>query len=494
VASVAVAPRRSLLVASASALWGAQVLTAVTGVLRGKVNAVALGPAGVGVVAQLNYLSTLIATLAAFGLWNGCIRALADARGRGDETAEARVTTLAFVYPLGIGVVAAIVIAAAAGPVSGLLFQRPEHAGGIIAAAISAPLGLGATAVAIVLQGRGAMKRVAGANAICIVANTAVVVALVLSFGLTGAIIAVAATSALQLGVMAVREPSIFRQLRFDRSTLFDRRLLRDVYGIGGAAVVLSIASSANDIALRSIVVHRLGIAANGLYQPAVLVSTQLFLGLIGAIGVYLFPTLTTLLASNRPDAASSEFNRAIRLLLFAVVPIAVVVAMFTPELVTYAFSSAFGRGETVLRLQVAGEIWRALAWSIGAILLPLGLVRAWLGIGLATLAVQVGLAAALIPFVGLRAVAIAYGVSWIVNTGGTIWVIRRRNSLRVDRRTWMLAVVAVAISAVVAADAYWSQGIVYLTGAGCLAVWAALAIRGREASLTSRFAGRRTI
>jgi enterobacterial common antigen flippase len=470
--------RPSLLLSATVALWAAQVLGLVGGLARSKFNALYLGPDGVGLVSQLNYLSVLIASVAVFGMWNGCIKLLAEARARGDAEQEARVRSITLFYPLAGGLFAAVVVAALATPVGHVLFGVNPHSGAVIVAAFSVPFGLLAAALSIGLQGQGRMHRLAVANSVVALGNTALVIGLVVVFGLPGAIAGVLLTSVLTAVVFVIREPGLFRGVSFRFQAILDRKVLRAIYAFGVAAIILSISAAGIDLGVRTLIVHRLGIPSNGLYQPVTMLSTQLFLALISALSIYLFPRLTGLYADGQHEEATAEVNRGIRLMLVAAVPAVILTITLAPLLLRLVFSKQFVSAQSALTWQMGGEVFRALAWTVGAVLLPLGLIRIWLGIGLLTLAVQAGLVVALIGPFGLVGVSVAYSSSWLVNAAVAIVVAYRLAQFRLNPMVFRMVVGALLFIAASMGVARLSGRVVPVAGICLFASWVALTTR----------------
>ena len=253
-----------------------------------------------GLIAQLNDFATFASGLALLGLSNGCIKLLAEARARGDAESERRVRSIAVAFPIAAGLVLMVVLLPISQVIGGLLFGGPSHTAATAIAICSVPFALAAGSYVITLQGQGSFTRLASANALTTVASTLLVVALVVLFKLNGAILAVTLTSVVTVVVFLFREPRLFANTSLRPRFLFERRTLRAVYAFAAATVVLSFAGVATDLVIRTLIVHRIGLSSNGLYQPVVVLSTQFFLALVAALAAYLFPRLTSLYSDGR--------------------------------------------------------------------------------------------------------------------------------------------------------------------------------------------------
>ena len=158
--------------------------------------------------------------------------------------------------------------------------------------------------------------------------------------------------------------------------------------------------------------------------------------------------------------------------------PAVVFVVAFAPWLLTVAFSRDFRSADLPLDIQMVGDVLRTVGWVLGAVFLPMGLLRVWLGIGVATLAVQVGLSAALVGPLGLKGVATGYATAWAVNAGLGSWLARTRCDLRLERSTMRAVVAAILVSAAALALAS-TQSDYLVAGSGVILVaWFATTVR----------------
>jgi PST family polysaccharide transporter len=437
-------------------------------------------------ISQLNYLTSLLGTIAVFGMWNGCIKLLAEARARGDSEQEATVRSITLFYPLLAGVAFTAVAVATSNGLSRVLYGSDAHRWAVVVAAFAVPASLSGSAVGVGLQGHGRMQRLALGNALSFVAGTAVVIALVSGFGVNGGVAAVPLAAFAGAAIFWTIHPGFFKGIRVTKRALLDRSALRAVYAFGVAAVVLSVASSLTDIAVRTLIVRKIGITANGLYQPVAMLSNQLFLALIAALATYLFPRLTSLYATGRDEEAVAEVNLGLRTMLLITIPGVLVAVTFAPQLIRLVYSDDFTSASSALSWQMSGEVCRVLAWTVGAVLLPRGLLRAWLAIGLLTLVTQAVVAVTLVGRFGLVGIAVAHTASWVVNALLAVVVARRAASFRLERSTAVLVAAATVFTIAALAGAVTGGRAAEAVGLVLLVSWMAFALRPVRAALAA--------
>lgn len=448
------------------------------GLVRGKFSALYLGPAGMGLIAQLNYFATFASGLALLGLTNGCIKLMAEARARADDELERRVRSIAVVFPLVSGIILMLILLPASPFLGRLLFGGSPHTGATVVAICSIPLALVSGSFVISLQGQSRFTQLARINVLNAVASTVVVVVLVVLFQLRGAIAAVILTSLTTLIVFAVTERGLFSRTSFRLPFLLERRTLRAIYAFAAASFVLSLLSGVSDLVTRTLIVHRLGLASNGVYQPVVVLSSQFFLALVAALASYLFPRLTGLYAEGKREDALAEINSGLRMILAFIVPAIVLIVAFAPWLLGIAFSQEFRIANIPLDIQMVGDVLRTLGWVLGAVFLPLGLVRIWFWIGAATLLAQVGLSALFVGPFGLNGIATAYTCAWAVNAGLAFFLGYKRCDLSFDRLTTRYVIAGLGIPSIALVLAIASPRFGLLTSFLLLGAWFGLTLR----------------
>lgn len=168
----------------------------------------------------------------------------------------------------------------------------------------------------------------------------------------------------------------------------------------------------------------------------------QLPLGVIGiAIGQVLLPEIAIVLASATPERVDAVQNRALELALALAVPAAVALVVLAHPIVTVLFvRGAFGASDA----EAAARALALFALGLPGVVLTKvmqpgffarGDTRTPMLIGIAAVAINVGLALALWPLVGWIAVPAATAVAGSVNGGLHVAVLARRGHWRSDRR-----------------------------------------------------------
>jgi PST family polysaccharide transporter len=438
----------SALIAASALTLIASATTMVIALIRSKLVAVLLGPSGVGILANLG-IYNMFASTAGYALaGQGSTRAIAVARAEGRDERVDWLIRYTFLIPPAAGLVILASTVFLAQQISGLVMGDPQYASLIAISAIAIPLSLLAGSYAGVLQGFVRIGSLAKASILATVASLIVTVALILTFGLTGAAAAGAFVALLQLGIFFLREPWVVRGRRWRRRLSFDWLALHPVIQLGLASVVITLVSTLVTLLIRTDIVRVLGIDQNGIYQPVAAISDTYLEVLIASTSLYLFPRLTELLSSGRRSEASDEVGHGLRVLLAVTVPLLLIMVAFGEPIVVLLYSDRFRPAAEPLAIQMAGNILKVITWSAAAALLPLGYYRAWLFISLGNLAIKYVGVHLLLPTSGLDGVAIASNLSWAWSCAAETFVVVAIGRVGPRRRDWRFALIAVALVA----------------------------------------------
>src|SRR5258706_11462601 len=121
---------RDILMSSAI-IGGSSAINVCIGIVRTKVLAVLLGPAGYGIMGAYVLVVELTRSIAQMGLNASGVRQIADAVASGDTAHVARTVTVLRRISLGCALLGAALLAGFSAPVSTLTFGNDRHAGAI---------------------------------------------------------------------------------------------------------------------------------------------------------------------------------------------------------------------------------------------------------------------------------------------------------------------------------------------------------------------------
>src|SRR5689334_20762161 len=249
--------------------------TVVAAILRAKVLAFVLGPGGTGLLAQLSTLTSMVVPLATLGLGNGVTAMIASARSRGefDLVRRIRSTSVSLTWIVGLSFAA---LTALLSPwLADALYHDQGYTWVILVGAAVIPLSAIASLRVSILQGFQAVKAMAGLNVIIAIAGIAAILPLAWFLKLPGAVwqlVVVAAVYVIASGWM-VRKNAPVEQAAAVPAPRIDRSLLRPLLRYGSSALLVGLSSTLTLLILRSVLVLKLGLEPNGIYQVCVGIS-----------------------------------------------------------------------------------------------------------------------------------------------------------------------------------------------------------------------------
>ena len=437
------------LVRSTAILGMGSAATVIAAILRAKILAAWLGTSGTGLLAQLAGLTSVLVPLATLGAGSGVTTMIAEAKGRGDLDRVRRVARTATALGWGVGLALAL-LAAIFSPwlAEGILRDR-AYFWVILLGAATVPLSAVASLRIGMLQGLGAVKSMALLNAIIAVIGIAVVIPMAWFFGVQGAVatlVLVALAYALVTGRMvrplvprvgtgdpAVREPAI------------DRGLLGSLLRFGGSALLVGLSSTLTLLVLRSILVERLGLEQNGIYQVCVGVSGMVMPLILNSITATVWPEIAAV-PSDR-DAAG-PMHGAIRLGFLLATGASAALIVGSPIWVPLFYSPEFRPALDLLPFQFLGDYFRTAAWMFGIWLVPRARLKPWVLFDLVYAAVLLGVFLLLVDRMGVRSVVLAYVAAHVSHAALHYVLARRAIGFHLGRDNTLLLLASFALLA----------------------------------------------
>ena len=411
---------------SSSIMGGAQAINYLVALLRVKVVAVLLGPAGVGVIGLYTSATSLLGTVTGLGLQGSAVRAIAQ--GKDDLLAVARTTRVLrrLVWATGaLGWLASIALAV---PLSRWMFQSTEHAWAM--AALGGTLLLGAISGGQLglLQGLRQIGDIARVQVAAAVLNTAVTIGLyawLREDGIVPVLVANAAVTLLCSWWFARRVEVPTVAIDWSHALAEAKPLL----GLGVAMMWSGVLSLALDLYTRTLISRSLGIDAAGIYQAAWSLSGMFAGFVLGAMGADFYPRLTAVIHDR--EAAALAVNEQTEIGILLALPGLLVTLAFAKWVVWALYSATFAPAADVLVWMVLGVFGRVLSWPLGFIQLSLGAARWFMATEAIFLAIQALLATWLVPRHGVIGAAYAFALCYVLYTTGMAWVGNRLMGFR---------------------------------------------------------------
>jgi antigen flippase len=410
---------------STALVGGSSAANIVIGMIRTKVMAVLLGPAGLGLFGIYGSIMDVAQSVAGMGMNSSGVRQIAEAVGSGNPERIARTAAVLRRLSIILGLVGASLLILFSQQVSMLTFGNANH---------TAAISLLAAAVLFreVSAGQGAlvqgMRRIADLAKIGIlggVFGVLISVPVVYFFrekGVAPSLVGVAAMSILtswwysrKIDIRAV--PLTPSQLKHETAGLLK---------LGFAFMASGLMMMGSAYIVRLIIVHKLGLDAAGLYQSSWTLG-GLYIGFVlQAMGADFYPRLTARAWDN--VACNRMVNEQARVGLLLGGPGVLATLTLAPVVITLFYTAKFQPAVGLLRWISLGGMLRAVNWPLGFIILAREERALFFWSELAWTVVNLGLTWLCVNVFGLNGAGIAFFGSYVFH-GLLIYVIVRRLS-----------------------------------------------------------------
>jgi len=428
-----------------TALSGASAFSMAAQLVRGKLAAVLLGPAGVGVFNQLSVMWNLFQIGGSMGAFNGLVQHGTEALVADDQEGLRR---LASTWTLLLAVVSCLFAAAgviAAAPLSDLLLNDGgRHAGLVALILLSIPFGVTSQVYRALLSASRSVGQLVKAQVFSDLGAAVIFVALIFPFGLRGAVLGFMSTHLLffLLTAVSVRK-AVGPGLVIPRPRRFSWALVRSNIGFGASGIMMIALSNLSVLLVSRMIIGWLGIDSSGIFSNAWRIAS-VYLGAVTTTAIsYYLPTLTR---SESNQAMSSEVNATLRFYLYLLPPVMAVIMTGGEPIVWLILSSKFLAVAPLLLIFVPAELMRIMAETMSVPLLARRKILPFTLLSAGQACVFVAGAALLLPSLGLIGAATAYALATSTAAVTTYFVCRSSFAIRLERGTFKTLLRALAL------------------------------------------------
>ena len=405
---------------SSSIMGSAQAISYLVGLVRVKIVALILGPAGVGLVGIYTSAVAMVGSVSSLGIGSSGVREVSAADTRGDPVHVARTIRILRRASWATGLLGWLVTAALAVKLSQWVAGSPMHALPIAILGSTLLLGAVSGGQLALLQGLRRIGDIARVSVWGVVLNSALAIGLYAWLGKDGIVPVLIASAAVTLALSYV-----FAR----RITLPDVQLTwRDtVFGavplvrLGVAFMWSAVLAAALDLYVRSLINRHLGLDATGIYQAAWGLSGMFAAFVLQAMGADFYPRLTSVI--NDHAQARQAVNEQTEIGILLAVPGLLATLAFAPLAIAFFYSRAFAPAADVLVWMVIGVFGRVVSWPMGFIMLALGSGRWFVATESIFIAIQAALLYWLVPEFGVVGAGYAFALNYLLCTVGMLWV-----------------------------------------------------------------------
>ncbi len=351
----------------------------LTAIVRSKVVATKVGPAGVGITAEAAQLVALSMTLATIATGPALIAWLSEAQRDKDWRRFERGIGTALALALGLSLLGA----GGALIASHWLLPRDWEVSAPLAVGLCAASSVAGTLTAVITSIFVALKDATYLSIVSLattVISVVVSVALTLKFGLLGSLISLGAGGGVSVLMTVAIYQRRFRDAAFSLSLALDKEFLQRAVAIGFTSLIAAVTTQLVYSGIRIILQQNggvgLGEVYNGNYQAASLIGTQYYAIVISGLANYFWPRYSE---ARTAEELTIEVHNAARFILRLGPPVIVTAIAFRDLIIHALYSQRFEYAVSILGFQFAGDVAKAVAWAYAGPLLYRGKARAFL-------------------------------------------------------------------------------------------------------------------
>ena len=415
---------------TSSIIGGASVVNIVVGLLRMKVAAVLLGPAGVGLIGLFTNVVATATGMAGLGVGTVGTRQIAEAAGQNDPRQVWMVRRALFWLTLALAALGGLAFWLLRGVLAEHVLGDTSLTGALGWLSLAVALSVAAASQNALLKGMrriGDLARLSVGSAL--LSTIAAIVAL-WWWGPSGIVLYVLAVpiASFLLGHWYVSRLPRVTGARAGWLQMSGQ--WRTMLRLGFAFMVAGLAGTVGQLAVRTLVQRELGADALGHFHAAWAISMTYIGFVLGAMGTDYYPRLTAVIQD--PVAVNKLVNEQTEVALLLAAPVLLAMLALAPWVIRLLYSAEFAEAAEVLRWQVLGDILKIVSWPLGFILLASGagktfMATEWLAMGLffvftLLLLPEMGIVATGVSFLGMYIILLVVVWALAVRRTGFSW------------------------------------------------------------------------
>ena len=452
---------------SSALIGGSAVLNIAIGIVRIKVMAVLLGPAGVGLIGLYGSIADLTRSIAGMGINSSGVRQIADAVGSGDTERIARTATVLRRTSILLGVLGALLLVVFSSQVSTLTFGSDERAGAVALLSVAVLFLLVADGKGALIQGTRRIADLAKMGVLGALFGTIISIPVVYFLGEKGVVPSLVAVAAMSM----ITSWWYSRKVRIEPPAMTAsqaRQEAASLLKLGFAFMASGFLMMGAAYAVRIIVVRNIGLDAAGFYSCAWTLG-GLYVGFVlQAMGADFYPRLVGV-AKDNPQC-NRLVNEQAQVSLLLAGPGVIATLTFAPLVVALFYTAKFAGAVDILRWICLGMALRVITWPMGFIIVAKGKQTLFFGAELAWTVVNVSLAWICVKSYGLNGAGMAFFGSYVFHALMIYPIARKLSGFRWSAENRKTGLIFVSIIAVVFCSFYVLPPLLAI-GVGTLAV-----------------------
>jgi len=352
---------------STGIIGGTQVISIVMGILRTKIIAMILGPAGIGTMGVFQSIIDLVNQLTSFGINFSSVKDIAEANASNNKIKLAKTALILRRWSLATGLLGMMLTIIFCIPISNYSFSNNSYALSIACISITILLGSISGGQLAMLQGMRKIEQLAKASLYGAFAGLSITVPLYWWLGINGIVPGLILTAFL----LYIFSWLYVRKIQIEKVKLSLIETFRGGLGmarLGFFIIITGFMASATLYVVRAFLVEKMDLNAVGYFQACWMI-TNMYLGtMLNAMLADFFPRLTEV--NNDNTASNKLINEQMEITLLVGSPMIVGIIAFAALIIQFLYSFSFTLAIPVLQWQMAGTFFILVSWPLGVMFL----------------------------------------------------------------------------------------------------------------------------
>ena len=429
---------------STSIIGGASFINIAIGVLRSKVLAVLLGPAGLGLASLYTGLMGTASAVATLGFGTVGTRQIAEACSKDDMRSITVARRALFWGTMLLAIAGGLVVWSLRSVLAVHALGSASYSGAVGWLSIGVVLSVAGASQGALIQGMRRIGDIARLSVYGSVISTALGIGILWRWGNAGLIayILIGPLASFVLGHIYV---SRLPKIGAEGTTLAElAREWKILLHLGLAMVGAGLVQQLAQLWVRIDVARVLGEQSLGQYQAAWTISMQYVTFVLVAMGTDYYPRLTGII--HDPGAAGRLVNEQTEIATLLSAPVFIAMMTIAPWVIHLLYATSFTPAIEILRWQVLGDVLKVASWPLGFLILAAGDGKTYFLNESAAWLVLTGLITGLAPTMGLQITGIAYLAMYAFYLPLVYWLARRRIGFHWSRSVLFLSIATFAL------------------------------------------------
>ncbi|HIF9275865.1 TPA: O-antigen translocase [Photobacterium damselae] len=385
------------------------LLRMCTGFLIAKIIAIYTGPTGMAMLGQIQSVVSILNGIVNAPVGSGVVRYTSENINKGfsccspwwKASLQWAIGFLALIVPIGCLL---------SKEISFLIFDNSEYYWLIIISCLSLPLSVCNTLVSSVINGQQKYKRYVILGMISTLISTIIMIFLICSLNLKGALIAAAINTSISGLIMIITS---LWQPWFKLKYWWGKTELENKKKIGGYVLMVMTTALSVPVSLiivRNILISHVGWDLTGQWQAVWKISEVYISVITMSLSTYYLPRLSTL---KKYDEIKSEVIKTMRVIIPIIVFLAFGVYILRDFVITLLFTDDFMEARSLFAIQLCGDVVKIAAWLFSYTMLSRGAIKWYISSEIIFSLSFVFFSYVFISMYGVQGVTIAYLVNY---------------------------------------------------------------------------------